>query len=76
MKYTIDEIIDDKVKLIDVITGNIKIELLSNLPNNIKENDVVIFKNNEYIKDANETINRIDRIKAKMEKLKNSRRNN
>ncbi|MBQ9013767.1 MAG: DUF3006 domain-containing protein [Bacilli bacterium] len=70
MKYTIDEIIDDKVKLIDVITGNIKIELLYNLPNNIKENDVVIFKNNEYIKDANETINRIDRIKAKMEKLK------
>ena len=70
MKYTIDEIIDDKVKLIDVITGNIKIELLYNLPNNIKENDVVIFKNNKYIKDANETINRIDRIKAKMEKLK------
>ena len=70
MKYTIDEIIDDKVKLIDVITGNIKIELLYNLPNNIKENDVVIFKNNEYIKDANETINRIDRVKAKMEKLK------
>ena len=70
MKYTIDEIIDDKVKLIDVITGNIKIELLSNLPIDIKENDVVVFKNNEYIKDANETINRIDRIKAKMEKLK------
>lgn len=70
MKYTIDEIIDDKAKLIDVITGNIKIELLYNLPDDIKENDVVIFKNNKYIKDNNETINRIDRIKAKMEKLK------
>lgn len=76
MKYTIDEIIDDKVKLIDVITGNIKIELLYNLPNNIKENDVVVFKNNKYIKDANETINRIDVIKAKMEKLKKRGRNN
>ena len=70
MKYTIDEIIDDKAKLIDVIAGNIKIELLSNLPYDIKENDVVIYKENKYIKDNNETINRIDIIKAKMEKLK------
>ena len=49
MKYTIDEIIDNNVVLIDVLTGDKKTVSISVLPCDIKENDVVTFINNKYL---------------------------
>lgn len=70
MKYTIDEITGDIVKLISVDNGNVKYESKRVLPENINENDVVMCENGIYIKDLNEELERINRIKEKMELLR------
>ncbi len=71
MKYTVDEIIDGIVTLIDVETGIKKYENLDIMPDKLEENDVVIFKNDIYFKDSKQKEERLDIIKKKMEKLKN-----
>ena len=71
MKYTVDEIIDNNVVLID-LTGNKKNVSISVLPCDIKENDVVIFNNNRYVKDEIEKEKRIETIKSKMDMLRNN----
>ena len=60
--YTVDKIIDDIIVLIDC-NNNIYEEKKELFPNEIKENDVVIYKEGKYLIDKEETI-----------KLKNSTR--
>ena len=72
MKYTVDEITGDIVKLISVDNGDVKYESIGVLPENIKENDVVICENNIYKKDSNEELERINRIREKIEFLRNN----
>lgn len=70
MKYTVDEIIDEIVTLIDVKTGNKKYENIDIMPDKLEENDVVVYKNEMYYKTEDEKKKRIDIIKNKMEMLK------
>lgn len=71
MKYTIDEIINDKVRLIDVKTGNKKYVSIDVMPDEIEENDVVIYENGSYYKDSFSKEERLDTIKKKIDILKN-----
>lgn len=71
MKYTIDEIINDKVRLIDVKTGNKKYVSIDVMPDEIEENDVVIYENSSYYKDSFSKEERLDTIKKKIDILKN-----
>lgn len=69
MKYTVDEIIGNMVSLIS-FDGVKKDVSISVLPCDIKENDVVVFLNNRYIKDDALKKDREQTIRDKMAMLK------
>lgn len=71
MKYTVDEIINGIVTLIDLKTGIKKYENIDIMPDKLEENDVVIYKNDIYFKDENQKKERLDIINKKMKMLKN-----
>ena len=71
MKYTVDEIINGIVTLIDLKTGIKKYENIDIMPDKLEENDVVIYKNDIYFKDEKQKKERLDIINKKMEMLKN-----
>lgn len=70
MKYTVDEIIDDIVTIVSTSTNEKKYVNISNMPDNINENDVLIFENNTYKKDLDEEVIRKQRIIDKMKMLR------
>ncbi len=70
MKYTVDEIIDDIVTLIDIKTGIKKYENIDVMPKDLEENDVVIYENKKYYKDISQKEERLKMIRNKMEMLK------
>lgn len=72
MKYSVDEIIDGIIKLEDLETRDIIYLDKKDLDFDIRENDILIFKNNKYYKDDNLKEKRIDMLKEKLERLKNS----
>ena len=71
MKYTVDEIINGIVTLIDLKTGIKEYENIDIMPDKLEENDVVIYKNDIYFKDEKQKKERLDIINKKMEMLKN-----
>ncbi len=71
MKYTVDEIINGIVTLIDLKTGIKKYENIDIMPDKLEENDVVIYKNDIYFKDEKQKKERLDIINKKMKMLKN-----
>ena len=72
MKYSVDEIIDEIIKLEDLETRDIVYLDKKDLDFDIRENDILVFKNNKYYKDDNLKEKRIDTLKEKLERLKNS----
>lgn len=72
MKYSVDEIIDEIIKLEDLETRDIVYLDKKDLDFDIRENDILVFKNNKYYKDDNLKEKRIDALKEKLERLKNS----
>ena len=72
MKYSVDEIIDEIIKLEDLETRDIIYLDKKDLDFDIRENDILVFKNNKYYKDDNLKEKRIDMLKEKLERLKNS----
>ena len=72
MKYSVDEIIDEIIKLENLETRDIIYLDKKDLDFNIRENDILVFKNNKYYKDNNLKEKRIDMLKEKLERLKNS----
>lgn len=71
MKYAVDKIENDIAVLENIETGK-KLEINTiNLPKNIKEKDILKYEDGKYFLDSNEKNKRINRIKEKMEKLKN-----
>lgn len=72
MKYSVDEIIDEIIKLEDLETRDIAYLDKKDLDFDIRENDILVFKNNKYYKDDNLKEKRIDTLKEKLERLKNS----
>lgn len=72
MKYSVDEIIDDIIKLENLETREIIYINKSDIDFDIYENDILILKNNKYIKDDELKNKRVNMLKEKLERLKNS----
>ena len=72
MKYSVDEIIDDVIKLENLETREIVYLNKSNIDLEVLENDILVFKVNKYYKDDELKNRRIDMLKEKLERLKNS----
>lgn len=68
--YIVDEIIENKVKLENINTKEIKIELLDILPGNIHEGSVLIFQDDKYIIDKNTEEKRRISLRERLNKLK------
>lgn len=72
MKYSVDEIIDDIIKLENLETREIIYINKSDVNFDIYENDILVLENNKYIKDDELKNKRVNMLKEKLEKLKNS----
>lgn len=72
MKYSVDEIIDDVIKLENLETREIIYINKSDVDFDIYENDILILENNKYIKDDELKNKRVNMLKEKLERLKNS----
>ena len=72
MKFSVDEIIDDIIKLENLETREIIYINKSDIDFDIYENDILILKNNKYIKDDELKNKRVNMLKEKLVRLKNS----
>lgn len=72
MKFSVDEIIDNIIKLEDLETREIRYLKKEDLDFETKENDILILGNNGYYKDEKLKNDRINILKEKLERLKNS----
>ena len=72
MKYSVDEIIDDIIKLENLETRKIIYINKSDIDIDIYENDILVLENNKYIKDDELKNKRVNMLKEKLERLKNS----
>lgn len=72
MKYSVDEIIDDIIKLENLETREIIYINKSDVNFDIYENDILVLENNKYIKDDELKNKRVNMLKEKLERLKNS----
>ena len=72
MKFSVDEIIDNIIKLEDLETREIRYLKQDDLDFETKENDILILGNNGYYKDEKLKNDRINILKEKLERLKNS----
>lgn len=70
MKYAVDKIEDDIVLLENIINGEKIMIKKEDFSFPIKETDIVIKKDDAYLKDDKEKEDRIKVIKAKMEALR------
>ena len=73
MKFVVDEIIDDVAKLENILDGNIIYVNVNILPNNVKETDVLLYEDNNYILDNEKKEERYNSIKEKFERLRNNK---
>ena len=72
MKFSVDEIIDDIIKLENLETREIIYQKKSDIDFDIYENDILVLKNNKYIKDDELKNKRVNMLKEKLERLKNT----
>ena len=72
MKYSVNEIIDDIIKLENLETREIIYINKSDIDFDIYENDILVLENNKYIKDDELKNKRVNMLKEKLERLKNS----
>lgn len=70
MKFAVDKIENDIVILENVSDNSILEVNVKNLPEGIKECDIIRLENNKYVLDNNEKNERLRRIKLKIESLK------
>lgn len=70
MKFAVDKIENDIVILENVSDNSILEVNVKNLPEGIKECDIIRLENNKYVLDNNEKNERLRRIKLKMKSLK------
>ncbi len=70
MKYVVEKVEGNIVVLESIIDSSKKYITFEELKFSVKENDVLLFDNEEYILDENEKNDRIRRIKDKMERLR------
>ena len=72
MKFRVDEIIANIIKLEDLETREIRYLKKEDLDFETKENDILILGDNGYYKDEKLKNDRINILKEKLERLKNS----
>lgn len=70
MKYAVDKIENNIAVLENIISGEIVNEDLKNLPKDLKEKDILIYKDGTYVLNNKEKLNRILMLKEKMARLK------
>mgnify|MGYP004516353545 CR=1 FL=1 len=70
MKYAVDKVEDDIVLLENIINGEKITVKKEDFSFPVKETDIVIKKDDAYLKDDKEKEDRIKMIKAKMEALR------
>lgn len=73
MKFSVDRIEKDIVVLENIENSEIINVKKEYLPKEIKELDIVFYDGKDYFLDNSEKINRIKRIKEKMENLRDGR---
>lgn len=72
MKYSVDEIIDNVIKLENLETREIIYLNTNDLNFKVQENDILVYENGKYFRDDIYKNKRINIIKDKLEKLRNS----
>ena len=72
MKYSVDETIDNVIKLENLETREIIYLNTNDLNFKVQENDILVYENGKYFRDDVYKNKRINIIKDKLEKLKNS----
>lgn len=70
MKYCVDRIEDNIVILQDLDTKEIKEVLKKDIGIRVKDGDILVYKNNKYMKDKKIKEDRIKIIQEKMNRLK------
>lgn len=72
MKYSVDEIIDDVIKLEDLNSKELVYLKKEDLDFEVKENDILVLKDRKYQKDENAKDERTKYLQEKLERLLNS----
>lgn len=70
LKYAVDKIENDIVVLENIKTGEIISESKDNISINVKERDIIIFRDGKYFFDDIEKLKRINMLREKMNRLK------
>ena len=72
MKYSVDEIIDDVIKLENLNSKELVYLKKEDLDFDVKENDILVLKDGKYKKDENAKEERTKYLQEKLERLLNS----
>ena len=72
MKYSVDEIIDDVIKLEDLNSEELVYLKKEDLDFEVKENDILVLKDGKYQKDEKTKDERTKYLQEKLEQLLNS----
>lgn len=72
MKYSVDEIIDDVIKLEDLESRELVYLKKEDLDFEVKENDILVLKDGKYYKDDSEKEARLKYLQEKLDRLRNS----
>ena len=72
MKYSVDEIIDDVIKLEDLNSKELVYLKKEDLDFDVKENDILVLKDGKYQKDEKAKDERTKYLQEKLERLLNS----
>lgn len=70
MKYAVDKIEGNIIVLENIKNNKIKEINLKEVNFEVKESDILVFKNNKYIKDENIKNERYNMLRERLEKLK------
>lgn len=71
MKYAVDRIEEDIIVLENIKNNKIVEININDIDFKVKEKDILIYKNNKYIKDNKEKEDRLRIIQEKLNKVKN-----
>ena len=72
MKYSVDEIIDDVIKLENLNSKELVYLKKEDLDFDVKENDILVLKDGKYQKDEHAKEERTKYLQEKLERLLNS----
>lgn len=72
MRYSVDEIIDDVIKLENLNSKELVYLKKEDLDFDVKENDILVLKDRKYQKDENAKEERTKYLQEKLERLLNS----